>query len=122
MRFIRILSIIAALLVCTAAGGAQLRQIAIIDVPGHPGFDSMVFAGNYLVIAHTGASTVDVFDPAKRRIIARVDGLDSPRGIAADPKAGKVYVANAGNNTISVISTQDWKVSETIPLALSPDS
>ena len=52
----RILSIAITLLVWTAAGGAQLRQIAIIDVPGHPGFDSLVYAGNYLVMAHTSAS------------------------------------------------------------------
>src|SRR5215467_1147558 len=104
-------------LIWTAAGAAQLRQIAIIDVPGHPGFDSLAFAGNYLVMAHTSASEAAVFDPAKRRLIARVPGLASPRGLAADNQAGRVYVACSGNNSIAVISTQDWKVSETIPLS-----
>ena len=48
--------------------------------------------------------------------------MADPHGVAADTQAGKVYVANAGNNTISVISTQDWKVTGSIPLAYSPDS
>ena len=109
-------------MVWTAAGGAQLRQIAIIDVPGHPGFDSLVFAGNQLVMAHTSASEVDIFDPAKRRIVARIPDLAEPRGLAADDQAGRVYVACSGNNSIAVISTRDWKVMETIPLAASPDS
>ncbi len=116
-----ILLMVVTLLIWTAAGAAQLRQIAIIDIPGHPGFDSLAFAGNYLVMTHTSASEVDVFDPAKRRIIARISNLAEPRGLAADNQAGRVYVACSGNNSIAVISTQDWKVSETIPLAASPD-
>jgi YVTN family beta-propeller protein len=109
-------------LVVSLPASAQLRQIAIIDVPGHPGFDSMVFAGNCLVMAHTAASTVDVFDPAKRRLITRIQNMGEPRGLAVDDQGRKVFVANSAANTISVISVGDWNVIETIPLALSPEA
>ena len=36
-------------------------------------------------------------------------------------KTAKVYVADAGNNSIAVISTDTWKISDTIPLQGSPD-
>ena len=48
----------------SAALAAQLRQIGIIDMPGHPGFGAVAFAGNYLVITHPGADTLDIFDPS----------------------------------------------------------
>ena len=105
-----------------AAASAQLRQIAIIDIPGQPGFDALAFAGKYVVIAHTAANAVDVFNPALRRVVAQVKGLSAPRGLAVDESAGRVYVANSGSNTISVISTQDWKVHDIIQLNTSPDS
>ena len=111
---------VALLLVAPAA--AQLRQIAIIDIPGQPGFDALALAGKYVVISHTAANAVDVFNPALRRVVAQVNGLSAPRGLAVDEVAGRVYVANSASNTISVISTQDWKVHDTIPLTTSPDS
>src|SRR5919206_3906957 len=122
MRSIRIFVISAILLIWNAAVAAQLRQIAILDVPGHPGFDAMAFAGKNLVIAHSGAGTVDIFDPAKRRVIAQVKGMADPHGIAVDEQAGKVFVANSGDNTLAVITMADWKVIDTIQLEYSPDS
>jgi YVTN family beta-propeller protein len=120
MRKFPLLSVVFSLL-CTTAGAAQLRQIAIIDVPGRPGFDALAFAGPNLVIAHTGAGAVDIFDPAKRRVIAQIKGLEGPRGIAVDDQMGKVYVACSGSNSIAVISTQDWKVADNIQLNDEPD-
>ena len=121
MRKIQLLFIFSLLFLCTTAGGAQLRQIAIIDVPGRPGFDSLAFAANDLVIAHTGAGTVDIFDPAKRRIIVQIKNLDEPRGLAVDDQTGKLYVACSGSNRIIAISTRDWNVSDTIELNDEPD-
>src|SRR3974377_2005818 len=57
---------------------AQLRQIAMVDIPGRPGFDSMAFAGNYLVIAHRGANAVDIFDPRLRRLKTQITGIAAP--------------------------------------------
>jgi len=116
-----ILCTVLALLI-SAAAPAQLRQVAMIDIPGEPGFDSLAWAGKYLLISHTAANSVDIFNPALRRVVARVNGLNRPRGLAVDAAAGKVYVANSGNNSIAVISTADWKLHESIALTGAPDS
>jgi len=108
------------MLVLASAG--QLRQVAIIDIPGRPGFDTVAWADGKLVIAHTGADKVDVFDPAKRRVVAQIADMKAPRGIASDAQAGKVYIANSGANSIAVLDTKTWTVANTIALANSPNA
>ena len=63
------------LVLLSGALAAQLHQVAIVDIPGRPGFDSMAFAKGYLVIAHRGANAVDVFDPKLRRLKAQITGM-----------------------------------------------
>ena len=106
--------------VLVVASAAQLRQVAIIDIPGRPGFDSLAWAEGKLVIAHRGADKVDVFDPAKRRVIAQVTDIQEPRGIAVDAQAGKVYVASAGGNGLAVIDAKTWKLENKLALGFSP--
>lgn len=117
-----------ALLITASAFAAQLKQVAMIDLPGEPGFDGMAFARGALVITHSAANTVDIFDPLKRRIIVQVKDVPDPQGIAVDDRMGRVYVANGTTKSISVITSKDWKVVEKFPmqaapsaLALSPD-
>src|SRR5690348_8389019 len=106
----------------SAALAAQLRQIGIIDMPGHPGFGAVAFAGNYLVITHPGADTLDIFDPAKRRIVAYVHGLPDPHGVAVDEQGQRIFVANSGNNTIAVINFDGWKVERMMQMQFAPES
>ncbi len=94
----------------------------MIDVPGTPGFDSLAFARGMLMMTHTSASVVDVFDPSRRRVIAHITGVQSPRGIAVDEAGGKVYVADSGNNSIAVITMENWKLADTIPVSSAPDA
>lgn len=115
-----IVCVLFAFLVTVGASAAQLKQVAMIDIPGEPGFDGLGFARGALVITHTAAKTVDIFDPLKRRIIAQVKDVADPQGIAVDDRAGRVYVANGSGKSISVISSKDWKLVETIPTNASP--
>src|SRR3954453_19388782 len=46
-----------------------MRRVAMIDIPGRPGFDGVGIVGGNLVMTHPAASTVDVFSLAKRRVI-----------------------------------------------------
>jgi YVTN family beta-propeller protein len=108
--------------VLVVASAAQLRQVAIIDIPGRPGFDTLAWADGKLVIAHSGADKVDVFDPARRRVIAEIKDIAEPRGIAVDTQAGKVYVASAGSNAIAVIDAKSWKLENKLVLGASPNA
>src|SRR4051812_38312790 len=128
MRFISRIVLTALLvfpIVFAASAAAQepnsLRPIALVDLPGIPGFDEVVFANGQLVLTHNSANTVDIVDPTKRRLVAQIKGIDSPRGLAVDATGGLLYVAGAGNNTINVVSTADWKVVGVLGLKNSPD-
>src|SRR5215471_12111330 len=122
MRSIRPLKILVCVFAVALVSPAQLRQIAMIEIPGQPGFDAAVFADKYLVIAHSAANTLDIFDPAKRRVIAQMKDLSDPRGLAVDVQNARIYVADAGNSSVAVISTRDWKVQDTIKLPAPADS
>ena len=122
MRVLRFILAIALLMSGSLAWPAsQLRQIGMVNLPGSPGFGELAFAKGMLVMTRPAASAVDVFDPTRRRMIAEIAGLQSPRGIAVDEQNSRVYVADAGSNSIAVISTDTWKLSDNIPLQGSPD-
>ena len=101
---------------------AQLRQVAVVELPGRPGFDSTAIADGKLIVTHAGADTAEIFDPDRRRLVAQVRGLAQPRGIAVDEKGGRVYIANAANNSFTQLSTQDWQVTNNFNVPYSPDS
>jgi YVTN family beta-propeller protein len=123
MRVPRTVLAIAVLLLALPSvwAASELRQIGMVNLPGSPGFGEVAFAKGMLVMTHPAASAVDVFNPARRRIVAQISGLQSPRGIAVDEQNDKVYIADAGNNSIAVISTDTWKLSDTITLPGRPD-
>lgn len=99
---------------------AKLREVAVLDIPGQPGFETLAFARGFLVIAHDGASTVEIYDPAKRRLVAEISNIVSPRGVVSDDARGKVYIADAGANVIDVVNSSNWQVEDQIRLSRAP--
>jgi DNA-binding beta-propeller fold protein YncE len=106
----------------TSAQQRTLQQIGMVDIPGSPGFDAVAIANGKVLLTHTAASSLDVVDPAKRRVVAQIINLQSPRGIAIDQANGKIYVAQAGNNSIAVINFEGWQYSGAIPLPQAPST
>lgn len=99
---------------------AKLREVAVLDIPGPPGFETLAFAKGFLVIAHDGASTVEIYDPTKRRLVAEISNIVSPRGVVSDDATGKVYIADAGANVIDVVNSNNWQVEDQIRLTNAP--
>ncbi len=99
---------------------ALLRRIAMIDLPGRPGFQSVAIANGMLLMAHPADNTVDVFSLRKRRLVDQVKDMKGANGIAVDQGNAKVYVANANADEIAVLSTQNWQVERRIPLKAAP--
>ena len=110
------------LLLPSSLFAAKLREIALLDIPGRPGFETLAFAKGFLVMAHNGASTVDIFDPAKRRFVAQISGIVSARGVAADDTANRVYIADAGTNAIDVVDSNNWQVIDRLRLSRAPEN
>jgi DNA-binding beta-propeller fold protein YncE len=120
----RVSCILVALVLCACllAGASDLRQIGMINLPGPPGFGDVAFANGMLLLTHPGASAVDIFDPVHRRVVAQITGLQSPRAVAVDEKGRRAYVADHGSNSIAVVTTDGWKVVDSIALPGSPDN
>src|SRR5262249_21785965 len=107
---------------CAAAGfAAKLRQVAMVDLPGDPGFNQVAIANGQVVITRPATNTIEVFSPVKRRVIARISQISDPRGIAVDDKAKRVYVALAGSGHIAMINAENWQVEKMIPAAHRPE-
>jgi DNA-binding beta-propeller fold protein YncE len=104
-----------------AASVVPLKQVAVLDLPGRPGFDEIALAHGMILVSHPGAGSVDLFDPQKRRIVGHIQDMSSPRGVAVDEASHLVYIANSGARNIVVVSTADWQVQRTIPLDAAPD-
>src|SRR5579859_5445673 len=115
-------SLLITLLSCSMFGlPAKLRQVALIDLPGSPGFSQVTMANGQVVITRPGTNTIEVFSPVKRRIIARISQINDPRGITVDNDSGTMYVALAGNNSIAVVDTRNWSVEKVIPVQHRPE-
>jgi DNA-binding beta-propeller fold protein YncE len=121
MRILKNALIPSLLLLSSLAWGEKLRQVAMLDIPGRPGFDTLALAKNFLIIAHNGAGTVDIFDTTRRRLVAHIKGIDDARGAVTTPAADKVYIADYANRVIDVISTQNWQVEDQIVVPQPPD-
>lgn len=109
-------------LLLAAATQPTLRQIALLDLPGRPGFDEVALAHGMVLVTHGGAGTVDLFDPQKRRVVGHIREMSSPRGVVEDNAAHLVYIANSGASNIVVVSTVNWQVQRTIPVDGVPGS
>jgi DNA-binding beta-propeller fold protein YncE len=107
---------------CSVYGApAKLRQVALIDLPGNPGFNQVTMANGQVVITRPGTNTIEIFSPVKRRVVARISQISDPRGIAVDDETGMVYIALAGNSSIAVVDSRSWKVEKIIPVQHRPE-
>src|SRR5258708_20591175 len=104
MRNIKLIFIIALLSTSMFGLAAKLRQVALIDLPGSPGFSQVTMANGQVVITRPGTNTIEIFSPIKRRIVARISQINDPRGITVDNDSATMYVALAGNNRITAVA------------------
>ncbi len=121
MRNIKTLLFLAILSCSIAGSAAKLRQVALIDLPGSPGFNQVTMANGQVVITRPGTNTIEIFSPVKRRVIARISQISDPRGMAVDDEGGMLYIALAGNNSVAAVNTRNWKVEKVIPVQDRPD-
>jgi hypothetical protein len=105
---------------CALAAAQNVREIAMLDIPGKPGFDGIAVVRGMVLMSHSGAGTVDIFDPVKRRLVAHVKDMSDPRGIAIDDDGGQIFIANHGAKNIVILAAGDWHVAGTIPLNGAP--
>jgi len=94
----------------------------MIDLAGQPGFDAVGIANGALLMAHSAANSVDVFDLSKRRVVARVEHVRGASGIAVDEKNGRVFLSSPDRQSIVVIASDSWDVQTVIPVKVPVES
>src|SRR5262245_42790872 len=110
------------LLSCAVASfAAKLRQVAMVDLPGDPGFTQVAVANGQIVITRPATNTIEIFSPVKRRVVARISQVKDPRGIAVDDQNQRLYVALAGSGQIAVINSQNWQVEKMVAVPHRPE-
>lgn len=100
---------------------ARLKQVAMVDLPGDPGFNQVAIANGQVVITRPETNTIEIFNPVKRRVVARISQVQNPRGIAVDDAANRVYIALAGSNRIAVVNSTNWQVEQLVPVKATPE-
>jgi YVTN family beta-propeller protein len=87
--------------------------LSVIDLPagtvttvpvGHNPLDVAVSPdGSKVYVSNQGASTVSVYQPASKSVVATAPVGTHPNAMAVDPRTGMVYVANGDADSVSVL-------------------
>jgi len=121
MRYPKLVLLSFILSFAIAAFPAKLRQVAMVDLPGEPGFNEVAIANGQVVISRPATNTIEIFSPVKRRIVARISQVQDPRGIAVDDEASRVYIALGGSNSIAIINSHNWQVERLVQVQHRPE-
>jgi YVTN family beta-propeller protein len=65
-------------------------------------------------VTNTQDDSVSVIDIATQKEITKVNVGSTPEGISIDDENQRLYIANWGSNTVSVIDTQTHRLINTI--------
>lgn len=121
MRYLKLPALLIILSGFLIAAPARLKQVAMVDLPGNPGFNQVAIANGQVVITRPENNTIEIFNPVKRRVVARISQVQNPRGIAVDDAANRVYIALAGSNRIAVVNSTNWQVEQLVPVQATPE-
>ncbi|HKM76740.1 MAG TPA: hypothetical protein VJZ32_09990 [Candidatus Bathyarchaeia archaeon] len=89
----------------------RVNQISLPGSGGHGDWVTYDPANGYVYLGHHGSDLI-VINTANNSIIADVDGIPRPNGIAYD--SDYVYVTSAAGNFIAVVSKSDWTLANTV--------
>jgi YVTN family beta-propeller protein len=76
----------------------------------------------FLYISCWGCDKVYQFSTSQRKMLAEIPVGDNPNEMVLNKKGTILYVANANDNSVSVINTKEQKVVEILNVALYPDA
>ena len=100
--------------------GAGCGQVSVIARLGQPAGLAIDALRNRVHVSDSEADQVVSLDLASHEVAARIPVGSHPDSLAIDDAAGLIYVANAGDGTVSVIDSDGLQVVRTITLAQGP--
>src|SRR6476620_8660032 len=108
-----------------ASGGASLRLIQTIPLPGVEGrIDHLAvdLKGQRLFIAALGNNTVEIVDLNTSKVIRSITGLSEPQGIVFVPEFRKIFVANGGNGACEIFDSDTLQLVDKLDLSGDADN
>jgi DNA-binding beta-propeller fold protein YncE len=90
-------------------GEHALITVADIPLPGPAvRFDYQTFdaSSGRLYIAHMNANQLVVFETAKRKVVANLDGFRSVHGVTLAPEIHRLYASVTGNHQVAAVDTE----------------
>lgn len=104
---------------------APLNRVAGIPLPNVAGrIDHLALdtASRRLFVAALGNDTVEVVDLTRNLPFGRIDGLHEPQGLLHLPGAGRLFVTNGANASISTFASSSFAAIDRIDLREDPDN
>src|ERR1700730_9467335 len=75
-----------------------------------------------LIFSGLGNNTVEIGNPFGARVVHSLKGLNEPQGVLYVPGFDKIFVANAGNRSVSVFDGKTYTLLKAIELGDDPDN
>ena len=101
----------------------KTKQVILRDTLGAEGYACMLSPNKKeLYISVWGGDKVLVFDVASRKFVGHVPVGDNPNELLLTKNGQYLFVANANDNSVSVIDIKQRKVLEVLNAALYPDA
>ena len=67
-------------------------------------------------------TTVDVIDPATKKIVQVIDGIQNPHGIALSPDGKRIYVTSEFEHVLAVVDRESGKITKKVALTGMPNN
>ncbi|BDI29728.1 hypothetical protein CCAX7_17790 [Capsulimonas corticalis] len=103
---------------------ASVRETANVDLPGYPYAVAAVTAGaeagHKVYVTSEQRANVSVVDPVAGKSVREIATGTQPIGLLLDKAQARLFVANAGGDTVSIIDTRTDKVTRTV--LMRPDN
>jgi DNA-binding beta-propeller fold protein YncE len=97
-------------------------KIPLGDVRGRIDHMAIDPVRNRLFVAELGNDSVGVVDLAAGKVVYRIAQLKEPQGVAYEPSADALYVANAGDGSVRLFRGSDFREDARIELGDDADN
>lgn len=75
-----------------------------------------------IIQTNAAGDNVHVIDPITNKVVAVIEDIEVPHGVAAAPDGSLVFITNESLSTVDVVSPKSWKVEKRIPLSGRPNN
>jgi YVTN family beta-propeller protein len=72
--------------------------------------------------SNSAGDNIHVIDPATNQVVATIEDIEAPHGVAIAPDGRRIYVSNEAMKTLDIVDAASLKVTKRIPLSGLPNN